>query len=159
MSENTSGTTIGSGAGPSGYLTSPAAVPELSLPRLYALRLAYLFMSVGLAVYIWPIVLWHTNELAAAQGPRFALLAGIGALAALGLRYPVKMLPLLLFELTWKAIYLLAFALPLWSAHRISEATAGNIQDVLVGVVILVPFVPWRYVFTQYVSRRAERWK
>jgi len=48
------------------------------------------------------------------------------------------MLPILLFELTWKAIYLLAFALPLWSAHRIDAATAEDIRSILM-VVQLVP--------------------
>lgn len=54
------------------------------------------------------------------------------------LRYPLQMLPILLFELTWKAIYLLAFALPLWSAHRIDAATAEDIRSILM-VVQLVP--------------------
>jgi hypothetical protein len=159
MSENTTGSHTGGLAGRAYHLTSPVTVFELSLPRLYALRAAYLFMSVGLGAYIWPLVIWHTNELAATQGARYALLAGLGAMAALGLRYPVKMLPLLLFELTWKAIYLSAFALPLWSAHQISEATAENIHDVLWGVVIIVPLIPWRYVFAQYVLRHGDRWK
>lgn len=158
MSENTNETHPGALAGRAVDLASPATMSELSLPRLYALRVAYLFMSVGLGVYIWPLVIWHTNELAATQGIRFALLAGIGATAVLGLRYPVKMLPLLLFELIWKAIYLAAFALPLWSAHQVSEATAQNINDVL-WVVIIIPLIPWRYVFAQYVLGHGERWK
>jgi len=41
------------------------------------------------------------------------------------------MLPILLFELTWKAIYLIASALPLWSAHQINDATAEDIKAVL----------------------------
>jgi len=59
------------------------------------------------------------------------LLAGLGATAVLGLRYPVQMLPILRFELVWKAIYLIAFALPLWSAHEINGAVAEDIQAVL----------------------------
>jgi len=87
-----------------------------------------------------------------------ALLAGLGATAALGLRYPVKMLPILLFEMVWKAIYLIAFALPLWSAHQINEAVAEDIKAVLM-VVIFIPLIPWRYLFAQYVMKRGDRWK
>ena len=119
-------------------VTSRAKIPEVSLIRLYTLRAAYLVMAAGLGVYIWPAVIRHTNEFAATQGVRFALLAGLGATAALGLRYPVQMLPVLLFELVWKAIYLMAFALPLWSAHEINAATAEDIKAVLM-VVILTP--------------------
>jgi hypothetical protein len=134
-------------------------MPELSLPRLYALRTAYLFMSVGLGVYIWPIIISHTSELANTQGARYALLAGLSATAALGLKYPVQMLPLLLFELTWKAIYLAAFALPLWSAHQVSAATSSNIHDVFWGGLIMIPLVPWRYVFARYALISGDRWK
>ena len=131
--------------------------PEVSLVRLYTLRACYLVMSVGLAVFIWPVVLNHSNAFGAAEGVRFALLAGLGATAALGLRYPVQMLPLLLFELLWKAIYLVAFALPLWSAHQITDATAENIKGVLM-VVIFIPLIPWRYVYAHYVLRKGDRW-
>jgi hypothetical protein len=143
---------------PSDELTSRTTILEVSLFRLYMLRAAYLVMAVGLGVYIWPAVIHHTNEFAATQGVRFALLAGLGATAALGLRYPVQMLPVLLFELIWKAIYLIAFALPLWSAHQINAATAEDIKAVLM-VVIFIPLIPWRYAFRHYVLKHGDRWK
>jgi len=139
-------------------VTSSATPPEVSLLRLYTLRVAYFVMAAGIAVYFWPSVLHHSNEFAAAQGIRFALLAGLGATAALGLRYPVQMLPVLLFELVWKAIYLIAFALPMWSAHQITAAAAEDIKAVVM-VVIFIPLIPWRYVFAQYVLKRGDRWK
>ncbi len=143
---------------PSGDVTSSATIPEVSLIRLYTLRASYLVMAVGLGVTIWPVVLHHTNELAATKGVQAALLAGLGAMAALGLRYPVQMLPVLLFELVWKAIYLTAFALPLWSAHQINAAVAENIKACLM-VVIFIPLIPWRYVFAHYVLKHGDRWK
>ena len=142
---------------PSGDVTSRATIPVVSLFRLYALRASYLVMAVGLGVYIWPVVLHHTNELAATKEVQFGLLAGLGATAALGLRYPVQMLPVLLFELVWKAIYLIAFALPLWSAHQINAA-AEDIKACLM-VVIFIPLIPWRHVFAHYVLMHGDRWK
>jgi hypothetical protein len=137
---------------------SSATKLEVSLFRLYTLRAAYFVMAAGLGAFIWPAVFHHTNEFAITRGIQIALLAGLGASAALGLRYPVQMLPVLLFEFTWKAIYLLAFALPLWSAHQINRATAEDIKSVLM-VVILVPLIPWRYVFSHYVLKPGDRWK
>ena len=143
---------------PSTEVTSRAGLCEVSLFRLYTLRAAYFVMAAGLAVYIWPAVIHHSNEFAVAQGVRVALLAGLGATAALGLRYPVQMLPVLLFEMVWKAIYLTAFALPLWSAHQINAAVAEDIKAVLM-VVIFIPLIPWRYVFAHYVLKPGDRWK
>ena len=125
---------------------------ESNLFRLYLLRAAYFVMAVGLGTLMWPNVIQHTNEFALAHGIKVALLA------ALGLRYPLKMLPSLLFELTWKAIYLIAFALPLWRVHQINPATAEDIKAVLM-VVILIPLIPWRYVFVSYLLQHGDRWK
>src|SRR5215469_4951456 len=143
---------------PSDNVSSSVEIPEVSLFRLYTLRAAYLIMAAGLGVFVWPGVIHHTSEFALAHGVQSALLAGLGATAALGLRYPVQMLPVLLFEFIWKAIYLIAFALPLWSAHQINQAAAEDIKAVLM-VVVLVPLVPWRYVFARYVLKRGDRWK
>jgi hypothetical protein len=143
---------------PSGDVPSGPQRPELSLLRLYALRAAYLLLAVGLGRFVWPTVIHHTNELAATAGVRFGLLAGLGLTAALGLKYPVQMLPLLLFELTWKAIYLSAFALPLWSAHQINPAVSKDVGACLM-VVIFIPLIPWRYVFAHYVLKQGDRWK
>jgi len=142
----------------SDHVSPRTSMPELSLLRLYTLRAAYFVMAAGLGAFIWPDVIHHTSHFAMTKGIQCALLAGLGATSALGLRYPVQMLPILLFEFTWKAIYLAAFALPLWSAHQIDAATAEDIQAVLM-VVILIPLIPWRYVFAHYVLRRGDRWK
>jgi hypothetical protein len=133
------------------------APPELSAPRLYLMRLGYLVLAVGLGAFVWPEVLHHTSAEAAKAGVRISLLAGIGATAILGLRYPVQMLPLLLFEMFWKAIYLTAFALPLWRAGQVDPDTWEDIKACLM-VVVFIPLIPWRYVFTQYVTNRSERW-
>lgn len=134
------------------------AVPELSLFRLYTLRICYFILSAGLGAYYWPMVIHHTSEFAIASGIQFSLLAGLGATALLGFRYPLQMIPLLLFEMIWKAVYLVAFALPLWRAHQITDAAAENIKAVSM-VVIFIPLIPWRYVFSQYVMQRGDRWK
>lgn len=147
-------------AGPISHtvVSSAPVASEISLFRLYTLRVAYLIMAVGLGVFVWPSVILHTNGFAIAHGIQAAMLAGLGATAALGLRYPVQMLPLLLFEVAWKAIYLVAFAYRMWSTHQITPAMAEDVKAVSM-VVILLPLIPWRYVFTHYVVKRGDRWK
>ena len=133
-------------------------IPELSLFRLYTLRVCYLILSVGLGIYMWPTVIHHSSELAIHSGIQFALLGGLGLTAVLGFRYPVQMLPVLLFELTWKAVYLIFFARPLWQAHQITDAVAEDIKSVAM-VVIFLPLIPWGYVFKSYALKRGDRWK
>lgn len=136
----------------------PSAKSEVSLIRLYALRAGYLLLAVGLGIVVWPRVIHHTNQYAATYGIQVALLAGIGATALVGLRYPLRMLPLLLFEVIWKVIYLTAFALPAWSAHQVSKSMAEDITACL-WVVVFIPIIPWGHVFRQYALEPSERWK
>jgi hypothetical protein len=114
-------------------------------------------MAVGLGVTIWPSIVSHGNEPALSGPTSRSLLAGLGALAALGVRYPVKMLPLLMFELLWKAIFLISFALPLWMAGKIDPDSLDNIQACLM-VVILLPILPWRHLVSTYLTAPSERW-
>jgi hypothetical protein len=69
--------------------------------RLNLLRLAYLLLAAGLGAVIWPMIFDLAKSWPLMSGVVKAMLAAIAALAILGLRYPLKMLPLLFFELTW----------------------------------------------------------
>lgn len=131
---------------------------DVPLWRLYTLRVCYLILSAGLGIYYWPSVIHHTPEFAASHGVLHSMLAGLGATALLGFRYPVKMIPVLLFELIWKAVYLTAFALPAWRAHQITAAMAADIFAIST-VVILVPLIPWSCVWREFVRAPGERWR
>jgi hypothetical protein len=139
-------------------LTPAATAPVVSVLRLNLLRALYTLMAVGLGLYVWPDVIHHTDAVAARSGVPLSLLAGLGATAALGIRYPLRMLPVLIFELVWKAIFLIAFALPLYLAHRLDAATAENAGACLI-VLIFIPVIPWRHVVSTYIMNRSERWK
>jgi hypothetical protein len=107
---------------------------------------------------VWPRLISHSNAWALKNGDTFGLLSGVQVLALLGLRYPVRMLPLLLFELTWKSIWLLTIALPLWRANAIDPATAESIKARAMGVIICLVAIPWSYVLRKFVREPADRW-
>ena len=89
---------------------APAHVEsEVSLARLYALRAMYLLVVVGGAIVFLPQLIGHEQT---ARGVIPSMLAGVWVLACFGLRYPLQMLPLLLFELVWKTIWLIDYGLP-----------------------------------------------
>lgn len=127
--------------------------------RLYVLRAAYLLIAVGLAFMVWPKLLNHTNEWAVKHGDTVSLLAGVQLLSILGIRYPLQMLPVLMFEFVWKAVWLLTIALPLWRAGQIDSGTAESIEACVFGVVVCLVAIPWPYAYRRYVLAPGERWK
>jgi hypothetical protein len=130
---------------------------DVSLFRLYALRAGYLLIVVGLAATVWPLIVHHSPRWPLMNGVVASLLAAVSVLAAVGIRYPLQMLPVLLFEIIWKSIWLIAVALPLWSANQIDARTWATVSDCLVGA-IGIPLIPWRYVVSQYVRQPGDRW-
>ena len=131
---------------------------DISTFRLYLLRAAYLLISVGLAFTIWPQIILHGTKWPLWYGVGCSLLAAVSVLAVLGIRYPLKMLPVLFFELIWKAIWLIAVALPMWSANQIDAATLETAQNCLTGVILLF-LIPWSYVSANYLKKPGDRWK
>ena len=130
---------------------------DVSLFRLYALRAGYLLVAAGIAATIWPLLINHSPQWPLMNGVVCSLLAAVSVLAAAGIRYPLQMLPVLLFEIVWKSIWLIAVAFPLWSSNQLDARTAETVRDCLFGVILL-PLIPWRYVIAQYVTRPGDRW-
>ncbi|WP_448616433.1 hypothetical protein [Modestobacter sp. URMC 112] len=138
--------------------TGTPATTEVSLPRLHLMRLGYLVMAVGLAVTKWPLLIDDSRPWPLMEGVVTCMLVALSVLSFVGLRHPVKMLPVLLFELAWKVIWVAVVALPLWVGDQLDPATAEVFTSCLV-VLIVLAVIPWRYVSAQYVQARGDRWR
>ena len=88
-----------------------------------------------------------------------SFLGALTLLALLGARYPVTMIPLLIFEFTWKLIWTLIVWLPLWLANRVDPDTADSFFSIFLGVVIVPIVLPWGYVWKKYVIAPGDRWR
>jgi hypothetical protein len=129
----------------------------IALWQVNLLRLGYLVMGGGLAVFKWPLLVDH-EPWSLAEGTVECLLVGMSLLALLGLRYPVRMLPILLFEVTWKLIWLGVVALPAWLDGTLDAATSEQVVKVL-WVVIVIAVIPWRHVLTSWATAAADPWR
>ena len=130
---------------------------EISTFRLTLLRAGYLLLVIGLGLTIWPSILDPAQGWSLMGGVVTSMLGAMSALALIGLRHPLKMLPLLFFEMTWKTIWLLRVALPLWSAGRLDDATTETVYECL--LIAVFPFlIPWRYVFETYIRKAGDPW-
>lgn len=134
--------------------SATAADGEVTLFRLCVLRAMYLVLVVGLGGMIVPELLSH--ELTS-RGVISSLLGAVCLLAFLGLRYPLEMLPLLMFEFVWKLIWMLAYGLPQWSAGQYPPTYADDFFNIAFGAILLV-VIPWGYVWRRFVKRSGARW-
>lgn len=134
---------------------------EVSTFRLYLLRAMYVFTVVGLAIVKLPALL-HPASLSPGDSVILSVLGATALLAVLGIRYPIKMLPLLFFEFVWKSVWILVFGLPgLLSGRLDPNISFGGTETLiacLVGVVLVPLAMPWGYVFRNYWKAPGDRW-
>ena len=131
---------------------------EVTLFRLYVLRALYLFIVIGLGFVVWPGVLDSGRHWELMEGAATCMLAAFSLLCLLGLRYPLQMLPVLLWEVLWKTLWLLLVPLPQWRAGHIDDAIQPTLFSCSM-VVLVYAAIPWHYVFTHYVRERSARWR
>ncbi len=131
---------------------------EVSTLRLYLMRAMYLYIVVGLAIFELGPAILHPENLSRLDAVVLSMLGGFALLVALGIRYPIKMLPLLLFEFVWKSIWLLAFGLPLVLSGQLGPETTETLTGVLMGVVLVPLVMPWGYVLKHYFKVPGDRW-
>ncbi|MEA3031247.1 MAG: hypothetical protein QOG13_2572 [Sphingomonadales bacterium] len=129
---------------------------DVSLLRLYVLRATYALLVVGLGAMIVPPLVSHEPM---ARGVIPSLLGAVWLLAFLGLRYPLQMLPLLMFEFVWKAIWLLDFGLVQYFSGQRPPTFAEDAFNIAVGVILMPLVIPWFYVWRHYVKQPGARWR
>ena len=133
-----------------------ASEAEVGLVRLYVLRAAYLLLVIGLGGMIVPDLVSHPLV---SRGVIPSLLGAVWLLAFLGLRYPVEMLPLLMFEFAWKLLWAVAYGLPQWSAGQMPPTFAEDSFNIGVGVILMPLVIPWGYVWRHYIQQPGARWR
>ena len=131
---------------------------DVTLLRLYLLRTVYLMVAALMGGQIWPLVFSHRPWPDLMHGVAVSMLAAVTALCVLGLRYPLKMLPLLFVELVWKTVWVIAMGMPLWQAGALDANAQETMTACLMGVIFYI-VIPWRYVWRQYVTAPGDRWR
>ena len=129
---------------------------EVSLLRLSLLRANYLLWAVaGLFLALPPLL----SPDPAARGMVDSMFAGLWVMGMIGVRYPLRMLPIFLFEFVWKTLWLLAFGLPQWLAGTGSPRLHEDLVGIGNGPILFGLIIPWRYVWRHYVREPGDRWR
>ncbi len=131
----------------------------VSVLRLNLLRAMFLVIALGNAVFIWPRLLASATELEHMRGVVHALLGALSLLSLLGVRYPLAMLPLMIFELAWKIIWVGLVGLPLWATDRMTPAISESLVECLMGLVLVPLVIPWGYVWRRVAAAPGDPWR
>ena len=128
---------------------------EVSLIRLYVMRALYLLNFALLGSDVWPAVIRHDELWDPLPGVAYSFWAALSALSAVGIRYPLAMLPVLLLQLFYKIVWLAAVGLPSQAAGHPHEMTIVF----AVGAALDLVVIPWPYFVAHYIRQSGDRWR
>ena len=119
--------------------------------QVFLLRFFYVLMPLFVGTWAWRSILTHQGPWDPVRAVAMCVWAAYPTLSILGILHPVRMLPLFLFMLAYKTIWLGAVAYPQWSAGALWGTPTGDIARDFLGLPLAFLAVPWGYVFRTYV--------
>jgi hypothetical protein len=128
---------------------------EVSLARLYAIRAVALLGVYGLFTTVMTLFDHAPDE----RGMLKAMISGLWVMCLITIRYPLKMIPILIFELVWKLLWLVFFGIPQWWTGVGSPRLAEDLWSIGAFPIVCVLIIPWGYVWRHYFKEPSERWR
>lgn len=132
---------------------------KVKILQLHLLRAMYLLIAIGLGISIWPEIIVPPTTAIDPHTVIRSILGALALLALLGLRYPLQMLPILLFELLWKLIWVIAYALPAWLQDGLDQYASDVLFACMLGIVLTPLVIPWNYVIHHYIKAAGDPWR
>lgn len=128
---------------------------EVGKIRRNLMRALYLLTFIGLGPNVWTDIFTHSAPWDPLHGVAVSFWCALTFFALVGVLYPVRLLPLLLLQLSYKAIWLLGVGLPLSRAGDLDPVASGLVMANGVGVVLDTLVIPWGYVVRKWFVKPA----
>ena len=119
--------------------------------NIYGMRFIYVLMSTLLAFQVWSHIFTYDQQWEPSDAMDWSVWAAFTIFAFIGVFRTVKMIPILLLEITYKCIWLILVALPLHLEGNLSDATTNGMIFPFLFVILPIVFVPWGYVINKYI--------
>jgi hypothetical protein len=135
---------------------SDTLFPPVATWQINAMRFLFLLMAVIMGgMFVWPQLLLESADWDVMRGLAKSMLAALALMSLLGVRYPLQMLPLMIYEVVWKTIWIILIAGRAWMAGKWNADIEGLFYD-CIGIIIAYFIIPWRYVWARYFVQPME---
>lgn len=119
--------------------------------NIYMVRTLFALIFLFVGFDSWSAILRHEGAWDPMRGAALAMFASYALLSILGVFRPLKMLPIFAFVITYKTIWLLVVAYPLWAAGALVGSPSEGMARVFIWIPLAMVAMPWRYFFRTYV--------
>ncbi|SNC77547.1 hypothetical protein SAMN06265337_4135 [Hymenobacter gelipurpurascens] len=123
-------------------------VPRLNI---YRLRLLFTLVFFFLTYESWAHILTHRGPWDNANAAAWFMWGSYSVISVIGIRRPLKVRPIVLFEVVYKVAWLSVVAYPLWVKQELIGSPAESMTRVFIWVVLPIVAMPWRYFLRTHV--------
>jgi hypothetical protein len=123
----------------------------VSLVNIYLTRLVFLLTFLFVGAEAWTTILFHSGAWSPIPAVAYSVWAAYATLAVLGVIQPLKMLPVLAFQILYKVIWLAIVAFPLWTTDALAGSPAEGMTKAFMWVPLAIAAMPWRYFFRTFI--------
>ena len=118
---------------------------------IYLLRVLYFLMFVGVAFEAWKTIITHQGPWDHTRAVAWCVWAAYPTLSIFGLLRPLRWLPIVIFMIFYKTLWVIVAAYPLWRAGTLAGSPAEEMAHIFVWAPVIILIVPWVYEFENYV--------
>lgn len=124
--------------------------------NIYFLRILYALMFAGVALDAWTTIINHQGPWDPTRAVGWSVWAAYPTLSIFGLLRPLRWLPLIIFMIFYKTLWVILVAYPLWSTNTLAGSPAEEMTYVFIAAPFFVLVVPWVYVFKNFVFKFSQ---
>lgn len=130
--------------------TAPQSSAPIARWRLDVLRAMFFVWAAAGFFMVLPVLL---DAQLSQRGMSQSMLAGLWVCSFIGLRRPLLMLPVFLFEFFWKLIWLGVYGVPQWLAGEMRPQLSEDLLAIGTGPFLFAAIIPWCYVWRRFAGR------
>jgi hypothetical protein len=123
-------------------------VPKINI---YLLRLLFTLMFLFLSYDSWTHILTHKGSWGVTDAAAWCMWGSCSIISFIGVIRPLKMLPIVLFEIVYKTTWLLVVAFPLWAKNQLVGSPAEYTATVFIFVILPILFMPWGFFYRNFI--------
>ncbi|MBM4410095.1 MAG: hypothetical protein FJ037_01985 [Chloroflexi bacterium] len=122
--------------------------------HIYLLRALFLLMFLFVGYDSWSTILGHDGPWGPMQAVAWCMFASYSSLSIIGVFQPLRMLPLMVFMVIYKSLWLLVVAYPLWSTGQLAGSSAEGMTNVFLIAPVAIVAIPWGHFLRRYMLGR-----
>lgn len=130
---------------------------EVGKFRLLALRIFYFLTGVSFGSLASVNIFSGDGLSDGLQSLIRAVFFAFALLSITGILQPLRMLPLLLFSLAWKSIWIITFVIPMYLGVGLDGHSQHILFPVFSGLLVTLVVIPWKYTVNNYFSLKVNR--